>query len=627
MDDLLPRELLFGNPDRASVRVSPDGAWLSYLAPEEGVLNVWVTPVSDLSAARAITHDRGRGILAYLWAESSQRLLTLQDQDGDENWRLIAVDPADGATVDLTPLRGVAAQLIGVSPRHPHHVVVGLNDRDARLHDPYLIDVRTGERTCLLENPGLVDFRIDAELRPRFATLPGPDGSSQIHRLEGERWVPFLEVEPADALTTMPVQATLDGAAWYWLDCRGRDTAALIREGSDGERRIVAEDPRADITDWVAHPQTGEIQVVWSTFDVRTALVIDPAIQPHLDVLQRARSGSVDILSRSRDDALWVVAWLREDGPIQYATYTPDSGRIQDLFLSRTALQGLPLARRRPVVIEARDGRSLVSYLSLPRWCDSGGRPGAALPMVLLVHGGPWARDAPGYDPYHQLLTNRGYAVLSVNFRGSLGFGKEFLNAGNLQWAAQMHDDLLDAVQWAVGEGIALRDRVAIMGGSYGGYATLVGLTFTPEVFACGVDIVGPSNLLTLLESIPPYWAPLKAQFTTRVGDDGTEEGRALLWERSPLSRVEAIERPLLIAQGANDPRVKQAESDQIVEAMRQRGIPVTYALFPDEGHGFARPENNIAFMAVVESFLAEHLGGRAQPEGGVLAASSIQLS
>jgi dipeptidyl aminopeptidase/acylaminoacyl peptidase len=281
-----------------------------------------------------------------------------------------------------------------------------------------------------------------------------------------------------------------------------------------------------------------------------------------------------------------------------------------------------------PREIKARDGLTLVSYLSLPVWtdADADGRPVTPLPLVLWVHGGPWARDEWGYNSVHQLLTNRGYAVLSINYRGSTGFGKRFLNAGNLEWAGKMHDDLIDAVNWAVAQGVADAKKVAIMGGSYGGYATLVGLTFTPDVFAAGVDLVGPSSLRTLLDTVPPYWKPQMEIFITRVGDNRTPEGRAFLDSRSPLSRVDKISRPLLIAQGANDPRVKQSESDQIVKAMQAKNIPVSYALFPDEGHGFARPENNTAFMAIAESFLATHLGGRAEPIGDAFRNSSVTV-
>ena len=354
--------------------------------------------------------------------------------------------------------------------------------------------------------------------------------------------------------------------------------------------------------------------------------VLDPAIAGDLEYLKGVAAGELQVASRTLDDKPWIVAYMMDDGPVRYYVYDRPNKQAKFLFTNRKALEGLPLAKMHPVVIKSRDGKNLVSYLTLPLGseADTPGRPKQPLPMVLVVHGGPWGRDNWGFDTEHQLLANRGYAVLSVNFRGSTGFGKDFTNAGNKEWAAKMHDDLLDAVDWAVAEKIADPKRVAIVGGSYGGYATLVGLTFTPEKFACGVDIVGPSNLFTLLSTIPPYWAPAMQMFKDRVGDPTTEEGKKLLNERSPLNLADKIERPLLIGQGANDPRVKQSESDQIVKAMEAKKIPMTYVLFPDEGHGFARPENNLAFYAVAETFLAKQLGGRSEPLGNDFKGSTI---
>ena len=414
----------------------------------------------------------------------------------------------------------------------------------------------------------------------------------------------------------------------YLLDSRGRDTGALVAlELATGVSRVLFEDERADLADAWVHPETGAIQAVVTDYLSPELAVLDDAIQPDVERLKGWHHGELQLVSRSADDQVWIAAWSPDDGPVRYGIYRRADGTITHLWDHRPALAGVPLTKRHPVVIPSRDGMALVSYLSLPRWADQGGRPTEPLPMVLLVHGGPWARDHSGFESNHQLLANRGYAVLSVNFRGSTGFGKRFLNVGNYEWAGKMHDDLLDAVGWAVEQGIAQADKVAIMGGSYGGYATLVGLSFTPDVFACGVDIVGPSNIITLLETIPPYWAPAIAQFTSRVGTHTTEEGRAELWARSPLSKVDEIQRPLLIAQGANDPRVKQSESDQIVAAMHERDIPVTYVLFPDEGHGFAREANRMAFMALTERFLADHLGGRAQADEGTVAASTAVVS
>jgi len=348
-----------------------------------------------------------------------------------------------------------------------------------------------------------------------------------------------------------------------------------------------------------------------------------------LAYLGTVADGDISIASQSLDNQRWIVAFLLDDGPVKYYRYDRgDKPQATFLFNNRDDLEGLPLVKMQPEVIKARDGLDLVCYYSLPAGSDADGdlRPDEPLPMVLNVHGGPWARDDWGFDAEHQLLANRGYAVLSVNFRGSTGFGKGFINAGNREWAGKMHDDLLDAVDWAVKEKIADPKRIAIMGGSYGGYATLVGLTFSPETFACGVDIVGPSNILTLLSTIPPYWQPMVQMFKDRVGDFLSKEGKQFLTERSPLSHVEKIVRPLLIAQGKNDQRVKQAEADQIVREMQNKKLPVTYVLYPDEGHGFARPQNRLSFNAVSEAFLAEHLGGRYEPIGSAFEGSTITV-
>ena len=371
-----------------------------------------------------------------------------------------------------------------------------------------------------------------------------------------------------------------------------------------------------------------EIEAVAANYLRTEWQIVDDSIKGDLDYLRSVQDGEVNITSRVKDDTIWTIAYTRDDGPVEYYIYDRAEQKAQYVFSNRPDLDDLPLAKMHPTIITSRDDLTLVSYLPLPVWSDTDGdaRPDEALPMVLLVHGGPWARDQWGYNSMHQWLSNRGYAVLSVNFRGSTGFGKDFINAGNFEWAGKMHDDLLDAVDWAVEEGIAIEDRVAIMGGSYGGYATLVGLTFTPEEFACGVDIVGPSNLVTLLNTIPPYWKPAMELFNTRVGNLSTDEGLALLESRSPLNFIDKIQRPLLIAQGANDPRVKQSEADQIVEAMVAKNIPVTYVLFPDEGHGFARPENRTAFNAAAEAFLAQHIGGRYQPIDDDFNDSTIQI-
>ena len=627
---LIPREVLFGNPDKVSVQLSDDGSKISYLAPVNGVLNVWVGPADGPVKAEPVTRDTNRGIRSYFWAYNNQHIMYIQDQAGDENWRVYSVNLTTGDTVDLTPLEGVQAQIQAVSPKFPDEMIIGLNNRVPQLHDLYRVNINTGERTLVLENEGFLGFVIDAEYKVRFAMRFTPDGGTEILKATEEgNWELFTTIPMADTLTTSPIGFDKTGTNLYMIDSRGRNTSALIAVNLEtGEETLIAEDPRADISDAMVHPTERTVQAVAFTYERKRWQIIDDTIVKDLDYLSTVDDGDVEVTDRTMDDRYWMVAYLMDNGPVRYYRYDREAQSAQFLFTHRGELDDLPLADMHPVVIESRDGLNLVSYYSLPVIAghDGDGRPYDPLPMVLYVHGGPWGRDSWGYNSVHQWLANRGYVVLSVNFRSSTGFGKAFINAGNLEWGGKMHDDLIDAVDWAIQEGIADPDRVAIMGGSYGGYATLWGMTNTPETFACGVDIVGPSNLVTLLESIPPYWEPQGELFATRVGDHRTEEGRALLTERSPLTYVDQIQRPLLIGQGANDPRVNQSESDQIVQAMQGKNLAVTYVLYPDEGHGFARPENNLSFFAVTEAFLSQFLGGQYEPIGDDFDGSSITI-
>jgi dipeptidyl aminopeptidase/acylaminoacyl peptidase len=627
---LIPRRTLFGNPDKASARLSPDGAKISYLAPLEGVLNVFVAPIGDPESAKSVTKETVRGVPAFFWAYDSAHILYVQDKGGDEDWHVYSVDLASGDIKDLTPLPKVAAQIEGVSEKLPQEILVGINDRDPQFHDLYRVNLASGERQLVQKNTEFAGFLADSDYKVRLATKMTPDGGSQLYESDGQGgWKEYQKIDFADTLTTAPAGFDKTGRILFMTDSRGRDTSALTQTDlSDGKQTVLASDDRSDIGAVLAHPTEKNIQAVQFNYERAQWKILDPAIEDDMRYLATVATGEVQVPSRTLDDSKWIVAYIMDDGPLRYYLYDRSSKKATFLFTNREALEGLPLVKMHPRSIPARDKLNLVSYLSLPKASDPAdtGRPSEPLPMVLLVHGGPWGRDNWGYDTEHQLLANRGYAVLSVNFRGSTGLGKSFTNAGNKEWAGKMHDDLIDAVDWAVAEKIADPKRVAICGGSYGGYATLVGLTFTPEKFACGVDIVGPSNLLTLLSTIPAYWVPQMQMFKDRVGDPETEEGRKLLNERSPLNFVERIARPLLIGQGANDPRVKQSEADQIVRAMREKHIPLTYVLFPDEGHGFARPQNNLAFYAVAEAFLAKHLGGRYEPIGNDFTGSTITV-
>ena len=627
---MIPRQVLFGNPEKSMARISPDGEYLSYLAPVDGVLNVWVAAVKDPDSARPITRDEERGIRHYDWTYDGQHILYYQDAKGDEDWHVYTTNIATGETRDLTPFEKVYSQILSVNEKTPNEILIGINNRNPQLHDVYRIKLSTGERTLIEENPGFVSYLFDNDDRTRFAMTFSPTGGQVIlQRDESNQWQPFLEVPNTDALTTGLTGFDKSNQILYMIDSRKRNTAALFTlDPASGKQELVAEDDRADVGGMLVHPTEKHVQAVSFIYDRNRWHVLDPAIQEDMDYLHSVEDGELSITSRTLDDRLWIAAYALDNGPVKYYLYDRTGKQANYLFSNRTDLDEYQLARMHSLTIKSRDGWDLVSYLTLPPDSvpDGEARPSNPVPLVLLVHGGPWGRDVWGYDSQHQWLSNRGYAVLSVNFRGSTGFGKEFINAGNGEWAGKMHDDLIDAVNWAILEKITQRDQVAIMGGSYGGYATLVGLTFTPDTFVCGVDIVGPSNLVTLLQNVPPYWVPILPMMKDRVGDWTTEEGQKSLLAKSPLARVDQIQRPLLIGQGANDPRVKQIESDQIVEAMKQKNIPVTYVLYPDEGHGFARPENRLSFYAVAEAFLSEHLSGRFEPVGEDFQGSKIQV-
>ena len=646
--DLISRKVLFDNPDKASLSISPDGKYLSYLAPVNGVLNVWVAPKDDPSKALAVTNDTLRGIRIYFWAYTNNRILYLQDLGGDENWQLHSVNIETKEDKNLTPFEEISGpdgkpiripngkklrpttQIQEVSYKFHEEILIGLNTRNPQFHDIYKINILNGLMTIVQQNDQFMSFRTDDDYNIRYAMKMTPDGGNEMFVPDGTgSWKSFDKIPMEDMMTTSPITFDKTGKILYMIDSRGRNTAALVSKNLEtGEQKVIYENPKADVSNIMMHPVKKIVEAVASDYEKTEWTILDESVKPDLDYLKTIENAEINVTDRTLNDSLWTVAFTIDNGPVKYYLYDRAKKKASFLFTNRKALEELQLSRMNPVIIKSRDGLNLVSYLTLPNWTDpdNAGKPNKPLPMVLLVHGGPWARDGWGYNSLHQWLSNRGYAVLSVNFRGSTGFGKDFINAGNKEWAAKMHNDLIDAVDWAINERVADKEKVAIMGGSYGGYATLVGLTFTPDVFNCGVDIVGPSNLNTLLETIPPYWAPMIEMFATRMGDNRTEEGKKFLESISPISRVDSIKKPLLIGQGANDPRVKQSESDQIVKAMQEKRIPVTYVLFPDEGHGFARPENNLAFFAITDLFLSEHLGGRSEPIGNDFNGSSVTV-
>ncbi|MDY7097773.1 MAG: S9 family peptidase [Pseudomonadota bacterium] len=628
---LIPRDALFGNPTRAQGRLSPDGKWLSWLAPKDGVLNIWVAPRDDQSKAKAMTSATDRPIRSHFWSPDSKSVGYIQDKGGDENFLLYKIDVESGEETTLTPFENTRVEIIGASETIKDRILIGVNNRNPQFHDVHMLNLNTGELVLVYENNGYAGFMADDTLTLRMAMRQNAEGGTDYFEVTDNvvADAPFETTAMEDSLTTSPAGYTTDGSILYWLDSRGRNTAALYaQDTSTGERTLIAEDEKADLGGTIRDTKTGEVQAYSVNYLKTEWTALDPELKASLDWLDSKLDGEFGISSRTDDDTTWIVWNEPVTAPTSTYIYDREAETLTPFYVARPELEGAPLQPMHPVEIKSRDGLTLPSYLTLPPMTDTDGnaRPDKPVPMVLLVHGGPWARDGYGLDGSAQWLANRGYAVLQVNFRGSTGFGKDFLNAGNKEWGLKMHDDLIDATDWAIAEGITSADQVAIMGGSYGGYATLAGLTFTPEKFACGVDIVGPSNLETLLSTIPPYWAPLVKIFHERMGDPNTEEGLALLKAASPLYKADQITKPLLILQGANDPRVKQSESDQIVGAMKEAGIPVTYVLYPDEGHGFARPVNNIAYTAITENFLASCLGGRSEAIGDTVSKSTAEI-
>ena len=617
---LIPREVLLGNPSKIQPRISPDGTRIAYIAPsDKGVLNVWVRTLGKTDD-RMMTADDHRGIRQFFWAEDGRHLIYLQDVGGNENFHAYRVNLGDAAVKDLTPFEGVRAQNTLTDPKFPSEMLVGLNQRDKKVFDMFRVNLDTGESKLDTQNPGdVLGWATDAKFVIRACIASNPADGSQTLRVRDDAQSPWRD------LITWPAEEngdligfTPDGKSLYVESSIGSDVTRLVRvDAATGkELETIATDPRCDAGEGLTDPATQRLQAVAFTYTRREWKVFDPRVKEDFEALGKAHAGDFGILSRDHADRKWTVAYTVDNGPVQYAVYDRGTRKLTPLFVNQPELEKYTLAKMEPVMIPTRDGFQMVNYLTTPV-----GMPAKGLPMVLLVHGGPWGRDGWGYNSQTQWLANRGYAVLQVNFRASTGFGKKFLHAGDRQWGAAMQNDLTDAVQWAVGKGVVDPKRVAIMGGSYGGYATLAGLTFTPELYACGVDIVGPSNLKTLLEATPPYWATMRKMLYLRMGE--VDKDSVFNRQVSPMFHVDRVKAPLLIGQGANDPRVNIRESTQMVEAMRARGLAVEYVVYADEGHGFARPQNRLDFYGRAEQFLSKYIGGRAEPFAAVEGATA----
>ncbi|MCC7407868.1 MAG: S9 family peptidase [Phycisphaeraceae bacterium] len=605
---LIPRAMLFGYPRYSLPQISPDGKRVAYLsADERGVLQVWLRG-EEGQKDRVLTHDPRRGIRSYTWTYLPDRMIYLQDADGDENYHLFLVDVASGQVRDMTPYPGVRAELITLHHEHPDEALVGMNLKDRQRMDVYRISLARASAELDTVNPGNVQSWTACGLKVLAAMLGAEDGGQDLLLRDdtGQPWRVARHWGPDEQAKALSFSK--DGRTLYLLANHDADTMrVLAHDTRTGQETVIAHDPEYDI-EWLAtHPKEKTPQFVMVQRDLWGWIVIDPTIEADLKVLTKLDEGEVSLASRDLADRHWIVCINQDRRFPHYYRYDRQTKQASLLFVGNEELDKCELSRKTPIRVTARDGLTLHGYLTMPA-----GYPKENLPVVLYVHGGPWMRDGWAFWSTIQWLANRGYAVLQVDYRGSTGYGKKHLNAGNRQWAAKMHDDLIDTVNWVIEKKIADPKRIAIMGASYGGFATLTGLTFTPEVFACGVDLVGPSNIVTLLNTTPAWWKPLRAMLIHRMGDPATEQ--EFLHSRSPLFKADRITKPLLIGQGANDPRVKPAESEQIVQAMRRANLPVQYVVYTDEGHTLARPENRMHFHALAEEFLAKHLGGRFEP-------------
>lgn len=619
---LIDRELFFDDPEISGGQLSPDGRFLSFLKPYNGTRNIWVKGLTEpFEKARPMTNDQARPVLNYFWSRDGKYLLYSQDKGGDENFNLYAVDPAAALPAgqsmpparDLTGLKGVAVQIYHVPLTEPNALYVGLNDRDKAWHGLYNLNLTTGEKTLVRQNNDhLTGWVFDWTDQLRLAARANPDGTNEWLRVEGDKMTSFYKTaldEQGNVVGFAP-----DNRRVYVLTNQGkaRDlTEVILLDPATGKEEAYQPDPlrRVDAGEVRLSKKThaplyvqfedDRLRRVWKDHELEQAFQRAGAQLPGLDVTP---------VSNTTNERLWLLAASSAtQSPVAYL-FDRQTGQLTKQYETRPRLRPTDLAETKVVRYKSSDGLEIPAYLTLPK----GGAP-KNLPVVILPHGGPWARTRYGFSGWTQFLANRGYAVLSPNFRASTGYGKKFLDAGNNEWGQKMQDDLTWGAKYLIAQGIADPKRIGIMGGSYGGYATLAGVAFTPDLYAAAVAIVAPSNLITLLQTFPPYWEAERKQLYARLGDPTTEAGKTQLVRQSPLTAASKIKTPLLVAQGANDPRVNKAEAEQIVVALRDRNYPVQYICAPDEGHGFNRPVNNMALMAAAEKFLAQHLKGRYQ--------------
>ncbi len=605
--NIIPKKIIFGNPERSSPRISPDGKKLAYLSSFNGVLNVFVRDL-ETGIDRVITSDQDRGISSYYWHFDNEHIFYIQDVKGDENWQLFRTNIHSKKTACLTPFENVQVQILDRSKEHPNDLIISMNMDNPELHDIYRLNVLTDELTLLEKNPGnFTDWITDHDLNVRGALRSKEDGGFDLllKNSEETNFEVFYSWSNEDSANSGPLLISKDGLFIYLLDSTGSNTTKFIKMNIEHKtQEIIYQDPNYDVSGAIIHPDTLEIQLIMLTKERDHHIIFDESINEDIAKIKRLHNeGDFFIANRSLDDKIWLIGYTRDNGAVPYYRYDRELKEFSFLFYHQGKINNFNLARLEPIVFKSRDGLLIHGYISFPVDLER-----KNLPLVLNVHGGPWSRDYYEFDPEVHLFTNRGYICLQINYRGSTGYGKNFTNAGDHEWGNNMLNDLVDAVNWAINQGYANQDKIAVYGGSYGGYAALACSTFTQNIFCCAIDVVGPSNLITFINSIPEYWKPFLNMLYKRIGDPETEE--EFLKSRSPLYFVDNIKIPLLIAQGAHDPRVKKEESEQIVQALMKKNIYHKYLLFEDEGHGFVKPENRLKFYSEVEDFLSIFLGG-----------------
>ena len=620
---LIDRDIIFGNPEIAAAQLSPDGKYISFLKPWKDTRNVYVKAVDEpFSAARLLTTETKRPVAGYFWTRDSKYILYAKDNDGDENYNVYAVDPsakpAAGAEAppsrDLTGLKGVRVMLYEVPKSDPDVVYIGLNDRDKAWHDLYKLKISTGEKTLMRKNTErITGWVFDLKGQLRMATRSAENGDTEMLRVDADG---FTKVYSCSVFETChPLQFQPGDQHLYMETNRGTDLISLVLfDPQTSKTEMVESDPlgKVDFGGALFSEANDELVETWYIAARTKTYYKNKAFGDDVHWIEhKFPDQEIIVVSRTKDEQDWLVTAVSDTEPGEMLLFDRKTQTLTPEFKVREKLPRADLAQMKAVTYKSSDGLEIPAYLTLPKGAEA-----KNLPTLIIPHGGPWGRDQWGYNPLAQFFANRGYAVLMPNFRGSTGYGRTFLDAGNLEWGRKMQDDLTWGAKFLVSQGIADPKRLGILGGSYGGYATLAGVAFTPDLYAAAVDIVGPSNLITLMDSIPPYWESIRTMFYKRMGDPNTPQGKALLVEESPLTSADKIRTPLLVAQGANDPRVNRREAEQIVIALRDRGFPVEYILAPDEGHGFARPVNNLALFMASEKFLALHLGGKYQ-EGG----------